>query len=130
MIIFVEYIANSGSFAVFIIMLAEKITKLKKLKKISQVELANITGISRDAISKYERGDVLPSVEYAKRIADALGVSLDYLVSDEETEELLNTEAVKRIRAIQKLPDNEQDKLLSVLDAYIRDFNAKQAYAS
>lgn len=130
MIIFVEYIANSGSFAVFIIMLAEKITKLKKLKKISQVELANITGISRDAISKYERGDVLPSVEYAKRIADALGVSLDYLVSDEETEELLNTEAVKRIRAIQKLPENEQDKLLSVLDAYIRDFNAKQAYAS
>ena len=130
MIIFVEYIANSGSFAVFIIMLAEKITKLKKLKKISQVELANITGISRDAISKYERGDVLPSVEYAKRIADALGVSLDYLVSDEETEELLNTEEVIRIRAIQKLPENEQDKLLSVLDAYIRDFNAKQAYAS
>ena len=130
MIIFAEYITNTGAFAVFIMRLAEKITKLKKLKKISQVELAHITGISRDAISKYERGDVLPSVEYAKRIADALGVSLDYLVNDEDNEEVLNTEAVKRIKAIQKLPKTEQDKLLSVLDAFIRDFNAKQAYAS
>ena len=78
----------------------EKITKLKKLKKMSQVELAKVTGISRDAISKYERGDVLPSVEYAKRIADALGVSLDYLVSDSDQEEVLDNEAVKRIKEI------------------------------
>jgi transcriptional regulator with XRE-family HTH domain len=106
----------------------EKITKLKKLKKMSQVELAEKTGISRDAISKYERGDVSPSLEYAKRIAEALGVSLDYLVSDSEQDEALDNEAVKRIKAIQNLPKQEKDKVLSVLDALVRDFKTKQAY--
>ncbi len=62
-------------------MLGEKITnKLKKKKNLSQVALAEATGISRDAISKYERGDTIPSVENAKKIAQVLGVSLDFLV--------------------------------------------------
>jgi transcriptional regulator with XRE-family HTH domain len=106
----------------------EKISKLKKTKKMSQIELAKITGISRDAISKYERGDVSPSVEYAKRIAEALGVSLDYLVSDSEQEEALDNEAVRRIKEIQGLPPQEKDKVFSVVDALIRDFKTKQAY--
>lgn len=106
----------------------EKISKLKKAKKMSQIELANITNISRDAISKYERGDVSPSVEYAKRIAEALGVSLDYLVSDNEQEDILDNNAVKRIKEIQQLPELEKDKIYSVIDALIRDTKAKQAY--
>ena len=108
---------------------SEKITKLKKLKKMSQVELANITGISRDAISKYERGDVSPSVEYAKRIANALGVSLDYLVSENENEDVLDNEAVKRIKELQNLPNQEKNKIFSVIDALIRDFKTGQAYS-
>jgi transcriptional regulator with XRE-family HTH domain len=110
--------------------LGDKITMLRKQKNISQVELAEKTGISRDGISKYERGDIVPSVEYAKRMADALGVSLDFLVSEDAREEALDKEAVKRIRDIQKLPDEEKDKVLSVIDALIRDFKTRKAYAS
>lgn len=108
--------------------LSEKITKLKKLKGMSQVDLANATKISRDAISKYERGDAVPSVEYAKRIADALGVSLDYLVSEDDKEEVLDNETIRRVREIQKLPELEKDKIYSVIDALVRDFKTKQAY--
>lgn len=97
-------------------------------EKLSQVELAERTGISRDAISKYERGDVSPSVEYAKRIADALGVSLDYLVSDSDHEEALDNETVKRVMDIQALPPSEKEKVLSVVDALVRDFRTKLAY--
>jgi transcriptional regulator with XRE-family HTH domain len=109
--------------------LGEKITKLKKLKNLSQVALAEVTGISRDAISKYERGDSVPSVDYAKRIADALGVSLDYLMSDSDKEDILDNEAVKRIKEIQELPFSEKDKIYSVIDALIRDFKTKKAYS-
>lgn len=94
----------------------------------SQVELAEKTGISRDAISKYERGEVMPSVEYAKRIAHILGVSLDYLVSDSDTEEALDNEAIRRVKEIQKLPQQEKDKVLAVMDALIRDFKTQKAY--
>lgn len=108
--------------------LGEKIAQLKKNKNLSQIALAEATGISRDAISKYERGDAIPSVEYAKRIADVLGVSLDFLVSEESKEELLDNEAVKRIKEIQRLPDTEKEKIYSVVDALVRDFKTKQAY--
>jgi transcriptional regulator with XRE-family HTH domain len=72
----------------------------------------------------------VPSVDYAKRIADALGVSLDYLVSDSDKEDVLDNDAVKRIKEIQNLPISEKDKIYSVIDALIRDYRTKKAYAS
>ena len=130
MITFVDNYTFNLLFAYFFMKLGEKITKLKKLKNLSQVALAEATGISRDAISKYERGDSVPSVDYAKRIADALGVSLDYLMSDSDKEDVLDNEAVKRIKEIQVLPVSEKDKIYSVIDALIRDYRTKKAYAS
>ncbi len=115
-------------FLLYYMKLGEKISHYKKIKNLSQIALAEATGISRDAISKYERGDAIPSVEYAKRIADILGVSLDFLANEEDKEELLDNEAVKRIKEIQKLPDSEKDKIYSVIDALVRDFKTKQAY--
>ena len=91
--------------------------------------MAKITGISKDAISKYERGEANPSVDYAKRIADALGISLDFLVSEDEKENLLDNETVSRIKEIQKLPAIEKDKILSVVDALVRDYKTKTAYS-
>ena len=130
MITFVDNYTFNLLFAYFFMKLGEKITKLKKLKNLSQVALAEATGISRDAISKYERGDSVPSVDYAKRIADALGVSLDYLMSDSDKEDVLDNDAVKRIKEIQDLPISEKDKIYSVIDALIRDYRTKKAYAS
>jgi len=130
MITFVDNYTFNLLFAYFFMKLGEKITKLKKLKNLSQVALAEATGISRDAISKYERGDSVPSVDYAKRIADALGVSLDYLMSDSDKEDVLDNDAVKRIKEIQDLPVAEKDKIYSVIDALIRDYRTKKAYAS
>lgn len=130
MITFVDKYTFNLLFAYFFMKLGEKITKLKKLKNLSQVALAEVTGISRDAISKYERGDSVPSVDYAKRIADALGVSLDYLVSNSDKEDVLDNDAVKRIKEIQNLPLSEKDKIYSVIDALVRDYRTKKTYAS
>ena len=129
MITFVDNYTFNLLFAYFFMKLGEKITKLKKLKNLSQVTIAEATGISRDAISKYERGDSIPSVDYAKRIADVLGVSLDYLVSDNDKEDVLDNEAVKRIKEIQELPVEEKDKVYSVIDALVRDYKTKKAYS-
>ena len=109
--------------------LGDKITMLRKQKNISQSELADTCKISRDAISKYERNEIVPSVEYAKRIAEELGVSIDYLVSGEEKEEALDKDAIKRIKDIQKLPEDERIKVFSVIDALVRDFKTRKAYS-
>lgn len=53
--------------------LRQKITKTRKEKKLSQVDVASYVGDSRDAISKYGRGDIVPSVENANKMAQVFG---------------------------------------------------------
>jgi transcriptional regulator with XRE-family HTH domain len=87
-------------------------------------------GVSRDAISKYERGDIVPSVENAKKMADVLGASLDYLMSDDDTQEVIDNSMLQRIKEIQRLAKDDQNTIINVIDAFIRDTKTKKAYAT
>jgi transcriptional regulator with XRE-family HTH domain len=48
----------------------------------SQTDLADKSDVSLVMIDKYERGEAIPSIDAAKKIANALEVSLDYLVGE------------------------------------------------
>lgn len=106
----------------------EHITTLRKRKSISQSELGKAVGTSGDIIGKYERDEVKPSVEVASKIADALEVSLDFLVGKTNVE--IDTKALKRLQDIQKLNDNDKATVFEMVDAFLRDRKAKKAYAS
>ena len=54
--------------------------KLREKENISQVELAGKVGVTQEFISFVEKGYRLPGIEVAKRIADALNVSVDDLI--------------------------------------------------
>lgn len=54
--------------------------KLREKENISQVELAGKVGVTQEFISFVEKGYRLPGIEVAKRIADALNVSIDDLI--------------------------------------------------
>lgn len=58
---------------------AEKIYKQMVVKGMNQKALARASGISDSEVSRILRGKSSPSLEYASRMARALGVSLDYL---------------------------------------------------
>lgn len=58
------------------------IADLRKSKNWSQAELAANSTVSREMIGKYERGEAVPSIDEAKKIADAFEVSMDYLVGE------------------------------------------------
>ena len=81
-----------------------------------------------DIIGKYERDEVKPSVEVAAKIADALEVSLDFLVGKTNVE--IDAKALKRLQDIQKLNDNDKATVFEMVDAFLRDRKAKKAYAS
>ena len=61
-------------------MLSEKLTELRKSKKISQEELADILMTSRQAVSKWERGESYPDIDRLKDLAIYYNVSVDYLL--------------------------------------------------
>ena len=61
-------------------MLGERIANLRKTKGISQEELADVLLTSRQAISKWERGEASPDIDRLKDLAIYFNVSIDYLL--------------------------------------------------
>ena len=104
------------------------ITDLRKQKNWSQADLANKTDISQVMVGKYERGDALPSIETAKKIADAFGVSLDYLTG-EGINASFDKKTVQRLQDIQDLDNDTQSMLFKLIDTIIRDSKTKKAYS-
>ena len=104
------------------------ITDLRKQKNWSQADLANKTDISQVMVGKYERGDALPSIETAKKIADAFGVSLDYLTG-EGVNASFDKKTVQRLQDIQDLDNETQKMLFKLIDTIIRDSKTKKAYS-
>lgn len=65
----------------------------------------------------------------AKKIADAINVTVDYLV-DETARPTFDKITVKRLQGIEALNPNEKGNLITLMDALLRDARAKKAYAS
>ncbi len=91
---------------------------LRKQKSWSQTDLAKHIEASREAIGKYERNEALPSVDTAKKIADAFNVTLDYLV-DESATPTFDKITVKRLKDIQLLSEEDRQHVYALLDAFL-----------
>jgi len=61
-------------------MIGERIKQARKIKRMSMEALANRVGISRMAISKYERGLNTPGSAVLLKLAGALDVSIEFLM--------------------------------------------------
>ena len=61
--------------------IAENITKLRKRAGITQSDLADKLNYSDKAISKWERGENVPSIEMLYEIAKIFDVNIEFLIS-------------------------------------------------
>ena len=84
----------------------------------SQDEVGKLVGVHGAVIGRYERDEVKPSIEMATQLAEALEVSLDYLVG--ATDILLEKSIVNRVLDIQKLKENDKQRVFALLDAFIK----------
>ena len=72
---------------------ADKLTRLRKTKGLSQEDLADSLGVSRQAVSRWEQGSTFPDLPNLRKIVKVFGVSADYLIRDDCTEEEHNDNA-------------------------------------
>ena len=63
----------------------ENLRTMRRKKNISQEELAGKLNVSRQAISRWEQDNGYPEMEKMISLSKILNVTLDYLVSDNET---------------------------------------------
>ena len=83
----------------------------------TQGDLGKAVGTSGDIIGKYERDEIKPSIDTVAKVADALGVTLDYLVKDAEYQNI-DQDALERLKLIEKLPQDERSHLFATMDAF------------
>ena len=67
--------------------LGDKILLLCKYHGITEKQLSILTGINVNQISRYINSDTDPRASSILKIADALGVSTDYLLREEQDHE-------------------------------------------
>ena len=104
------------------------IVRLREQKNWNQSDLAEASGVSRVMIGKYERDEAVPSIDAAKKIADAFEVSLDYLVGEGQNSKF-DKKTLKRLHDLETLEDEKKKTLFDLIDTYIRDAKARKAYA-
>ena len=64
--------------------LPEKLAFLRKAKGLCQQELADEMNVSRQAVSKWESGNVMPSLDNLIYLSKLYGVTIDSLIDDSQ----------------------------------------------
>lgn len=65
---------------------ANRLLQYRKENKLSQEELAEKIGVSRQAVSKWERAEASPDTDNLIRLAEVYGVSLDEMLTGKKAE--------------------------------------------
>ena len=101
----------------------ERLRSLRVQQKLSQEELGEKAGLHYTHIGRYERGLSKPSAETLKALAQALGVTGDYLYNgtDENYTRVSfeDKELLRMFQEIEKYSDEEKKTVKEFLDAFI-----------
>ncbi len=102
-----------------------RLTQSRERLKLTITQLAGLIGVDYMQISRYEKGQGLPSLETAIRLAKTLHVTLDELVTGTAPTDpppppvFKNTLLLDRMRQLDQIPPAQQDLALRVLDTVI-----------
>ena len=66
--------------------LPENLRRIRKARSMTQTELAERVGVLQKDISRYERGQHVPSIQMLKDIAEVLGVTVNDLIEENNDE--------------------------------------------
>ena len=96
------------------------IATLRKEKGWTQVELAEKLQVSDKAVSKWEKDDAFPSIEFFPVLAELFGVSIDYLMTGKAPEKEIVVMSKAELCA-----KTDDPSLLSDINVTTKDENGK-----
>ncbi|MCG8386482.1 MAG: helix-turn-helix domain-containing protein [Cytophagales bacterium] len=89
--------------------------------------MAKKVGTSAPIIGRYERNEIKPSIEVAKKLADELGVTIDYLIGG--SNKIFDKDLLKKIEDIESLSEEDRQQIYYVLNMALSYHKTKQAFA-
>jgi transcriptional regulator with XRE-family HTH domain len=109
------------------VQIGSRLKETRAKRGVQQKDLAAQLGMDQSALSRYERGEMrLPSSLLA-RIARALKVSSDEILGLKELKRgaiVRDQRFLKRLQAIDTLPERQKDALLTTIDGLLKSSKA------
>ncbi len=100
---------------------AARMKELRKQRGWTQKELANKIGTNYQLVNKYESALHTPPLDKLVLLAEALGTSIDFLVTGDPTQNvpLHNTQLLERFKALEGFNSQDQETVVRLIDAMI-----------
>lgn len=97
---------------------SRRMRSVREEKGWSQAELAKKTGITPAAVSQFEGGSRKPTLPILGKLADVLGVSIDYLAgkSEQKNWPKVQSEWEQFFRGFKELGDRDRELLKAQMD--------------
>jgi len=108
----------------------KRLTECRKTKNLSQKDLAKIFNTSHTTIGKYERDEMTPSIDAAKKLAKILDTTVGYLLGENEQTDLFkDKKMLQRLQDISNMPEKEKSSILLTIDNFIKAVKFKNIAA-
>lgn len=105
---------------------------MRKQKNWAQKELAAKVAIRFQQLNKYESGLNIPPAEMLVKLADALDVTVNFLLTGNPVEDspLASSRLFKRFQVLERLASDDQELVIKVIDAMIAKQRMESALVS
>lgn len=100
-------------------MISENIKRLREKFQYSQYDLGRLLGVSKQAVSMYERGEREPNIAIILKLCEVFNTSPNVLFgfADQPREDGKDTEL---LRSLNELPDNEKELIIDLIESRIK----------
>lgn len=96
----------------------QKLIEARKNKGLSQEQLGKMIDIDKRIISRYETDKTIPSIDVAKKMANALEISLDYLTELDYSLYIHDQEMTKLLKGYDNLKDEDKSTIKKIIRAF------------
>ncbi|SHN29508.1 helix-turn-helix domain-containing protein [Chitinophaga sp. CF418] len=109
----------------------KRVRECREAKNLSQQELAKLMTTSYTVIGKYERDEMIPSIEVAKKLARLLDTTVGYLLGEASDSDIFKDPVMlQRFNEISTLPEEDKHCILYTIDALLQNVRTKKAFAN
>lgn len=106
----------------------DRVESILKEKRLTQKELAEELMLRRPTLSDWKKNGAVPAADICLRIADYLGVSVEWLVTGKESG--LTSEEKTLLKQWKILTPDQKDTLRTLLNKWESEYQAREKNAS
>lgn len=108
---------------------ADRLTNLRKQRGLTQEGLADLIGLTKTQVYRYEKSNAQPTLDVIRRLAIALSVSSDELVFEED-ERQPDDNLLLLLEGVNRLDPDEKHVIREMIEGMIVKHQTKQMVSS